>query len=80
MSTTIVKDTISVSSLSKPKSSDSRRSAGTGRKLLEAETEFRRMYIVRTLRQTSSKAEAAQMLGINRTHFYKLLSQLEIDL
>ncbi|HSP86909.1 MAG TPA: sigma-54-dependent Fis family transcriptional regulator [Ignavibacteriaceae bacterium] len=51
-----------------------------GRKLLEAETEFRKMYILRTLRQTSSKAEAAQLLGINRTHFYKLLSQLEIDL
>lgn len=50
-----------------------------GRKLLEAETEFRRMYIIRTLRQASSKAEAAQMLGINRTHFYKLLSQLEIN-
>jgi transcriptional regulator with PAS, ATPase and Fis domain len=51
-----------------------------GRKLLDAETEFRRMYIIRTLRQTSSKAEAAKLLGINRTHFYKLLSQLEIDL
>lgn len=51
-----------------------------GRKLLEAETEFRRMYIIRTLRQTTSKAEAAQLLGINRTHFYKLLSQLEIEL
>ncbi len=51
-----------------------------GRKLLEAETEFRKMYIIRTLRQVSSKSEAAQLLGINRTHFYKLLSQLEIDI
>ena len=51
-----------------------------GRTLLDAETEFRKMYIVKTLRQTTSKAEAAQLLGINRTHFYKLLSQLGIDL
>ncbi len=51
-----------------------------GRSLLDAETEFRRMYIIKTLRKCQSKAEAAQQLGINRTHFYKLLSQLEIDL
>lgn len=51
----------------------------SGKSLTEAETEFRRMYIIRALRQTNSKAEAAQLLGINRTHFYKLLSQLEID-
>ncbi len=50
-----------------------------GKTLTDAETEFRRMYIIRALRQTNSKAEAAQLLGINRTHFYKLLSQLEID-
>ncbi len=61
------------------KSSD-QLSVKPGRKLLDAETEFRRMYIIRTLRQVSSKAEAAQLLGINRTHFYKLLSQLEINL
>ncbi len=51
-----------------------------GKTLTDAETEFRRMYILKTLRQTSSKTEAAQLLGINRTHFYKLLSQLSIDL
>ncbi len=51
----------------------------TGRTLLDAETEFRRMYIIRTLRKTNSKSEAAQLLGINRTHFYKLLSQLGIE-
>ncbi len=50
-----------------------------GRSLLDAETEFRRLYILRVLRQTQSKAEAAALLGINRTHFYKLLAQLEID-
>lgn len=47
--------------------------------LLDAETEFRKMYILKTLRKTSSKAEAAQMLGINRTHLYKLLNQLGIE-
>jgi len=51
----------------------------TGKTLLDAETEFRRMYILRTLRKTNSKSEAAQLLGINRTHFYKLLSQLGIE-
>jgi Nif-specific regulatory protein len=51
-----------------------------GATLLDAETEFRRLYVIRTLRQTKSKAEAAQMLGINRTHFYRLLAQLGIDL
>lgn len=50
-----------------------------GKTLLDAETDFRRMYIIRALRNTSSKSEAAQQLGINRTHFYKLLSQLEIE-
>jgi len=50
-----------------------------GKTLLDAETEFRRMFIIRTLRRVKTKAEAAQLLGINRTHFYKLLSQLGID-
>ena len=50
-----------------------------GKSLLEAETEFRRLYIIKTLRKAKSNAEAAQMLGINRTHFYKLLSQLDIQ-
>ncbi|QQS36494.1 MAG: sigma-54-dependent Fis family transcriptional regulator [Ignavibacteriales bacterium] len=47
--------------------------------LLDAETEFRKMYIIKTLRKCKSKAEAAEMLGINRTHFYKLLAQLDIQ-
>jgi len=47
--------------------------------LLEAETEFRKMFILKTLRKTESKAEAAQILGINRTHLYKLLNQLGIE-
>jgi len=47
--------------------------------LLEAETEFRKMYIMRTLRKVSSKAEAAQILGVNRTHLYKLINQLGIE-
>lgn len=51
-----------------------------GKSLLDAETEFRKMYILKTLRKVKSKSEAAQLLGINRTHFYKLLSQLEIDI
>ena len=50
-----------------------------GRPLVDAETEFRRMYIIKTLRQAGSVAEAARQLGINRTHFYKLLGQLEIE-
>lgn len=49
-----------------------------GRTLLDAETDFRRMYIIKTLRSANSKSEAAKQLGINRTHFYKLLSQLNI--
>ncbi|HTK82136.1 MAG TPA: sigma-54-dependent Fis family transcriptional regulator [Bacteroidota bacterium] len=50
-----------------------------GKPLLEAETEFRRMYIIKTLREASSVADAARILGINRTHFYKLLAQLGIE-
>ncbi len=50
----------------------------TGKSLLEAETEFRRMYIIKTLRHAKTKSEAAELLGINRTHFYKMLSQLGI--
>ncbi|MFA6470112.1 MAG: sigma 54-interacting transcriptional regulator [Bacteroidota bacterium] len=50
-----------------------------GKSLETAETEFRRLYILRALRATKSKSEVAQILGINRTHFYKLLSQLGID-
>ncbi|MBI2429827.1 MAG: sigma 54-interacting transcriptional regulator [Ignavibacteriales bacterium] len=50
-----------------------------GRSLEDAETEFRKLYILRVLRQAKSKSEAAQMLGINRTHFHKLLVQLGIE-
>lgn len=51
----------------------------SGRSLEEAESEFRRLYILRVLRTAKSKSEAAQILGVNRTHFYRLLSQLGID-
>lgn len=51
-----------------------------GKTLEDAENEFRKLYILRVLRQAKSKSEAAQMLGINRTHFYKLLAQLGIEL
>ena len=47
--------------------------------LLEAENEFRKMYIMKILRKVSSKAEAAQLLGVNRTHLYKLINQLGIE-
>jgi transcriptional regulator with GAF, ATPase, and Fis domain len=54
-------------------------SVGIGNSLADAELEFRRMYVLRTLRQAGSKAEAAKELGINRTHFYRILAQLGID-
>jgi len=49
-----------------------------GLTLQEAEHEFRKMYVLKTLRKFSTKSEAAKALGVNRTHFYKLLSQLDI--
>ncbi|MEW6061249.1 MAG: sigma 54-interacting transcriptional regulator [Bacteroidota bacterium] len=52
---------------------------GSGKTLEEAENEFRKLYILRVLRQATSKSEAAQMLGINRTHLHRLLSQLGIE-
>ncbi len=51
----------------------------TGKELAAAEEEFRRLFIVRTLREAGSVAEAAKRLGLNRTHFYRLLSQLGIE-
>lgn len=48
--------------------------------LAEAETEFRKMFILKTLRQTGSKSKAAKILDINRTHFYRILSQLGLDI
>ena len=50
-----------------------------GQTLSQAETEFRKRYVLRTLKQTSSKSEAAKLLGINRTHFHRILSQLGLD-
>jgi transcriptional regulator with GAF, ATPase, and Fis domain len=50
-----------------------------GKTLEEAEAEFRRRYILRTLHQTSTKSEAARVLGVNRTHFYRMLAQLDIE-
>jgi len=50
-----------------------------GKTLNEAETEFRKLYILKTLRRSASKAEAAKTLGVNRTHFYRILAQLGID-
>ncbi len=52
---------------------------GAGSTLAEAEMEFRRMYVLKALRATGSKSEAARSLGINRTHFYRILSQLGIE-
>jgi transcriptional regulator with GAF, ATPase, and Fis domain len=51
-----------------------------GLTLAEAETEFRKRFILKVMRKAKSKTEAAKILGINRTHFHKLLSQLEIDI
>ena len=50
------------------------------RTLSEAETEFRKRFILRVLRKTESKSEAAKVLGINRSHLHKLLSQLDINI
>lgn len=50
-----------------------------GKSLSEAELEFRRLYIIQTLRTTRSKSEAAKLLGVNRTHFHRILSQLGIN-
>ncbi|RJP58367.1 MAG: GAF domain-containing protein [Ignavibacteriales bacterium] len=50
------------------------------RTLSEAESEFRKRFIMRVLRKTESKSEAAKILGINRSHLHKLLTQLDINL
>ena len=52
---------------------------GFEKSLNDAETEFRKLYILKILRNTNSKSEAAQVLGINRSHLHKLLTQLEIN-
>ncbi|MDF1611669.1 sigma 54-interacting transcriptional regulator [Stygiobacter electus] len=46
--------------------------------LSEAEDDFRRLYITKVIRKIKSKSEAARILGINRSHLHKLISQLEI--
>lgn len=51
----------------------------TEQTLKEAEEKFRRQYILKVLRKTSSKAEAAKMLGVNRTYLYKILEELGIS-
>ncbi len=48
------------------------------RPLNEAEKEFRKNYIRKVLKQCASKSEAAEILGINRSHLHRLLSGLEI--
>ncbi len=47
--------------------------------LNDAEADFRKMYIMKILRKARSKSEAAQILGINRSHLHKLISQLNIS-
>ncbi len=47
--------------------------------LENAENDFRKWFILRTLRKTNNnKAKAAELLGVNRSHFYKILNQLGI--
>lgn len=46
--------------------------------LEEAEKEFRRNYIKKIIKDSASKAEAAEKLGINRSHLHKLIAQLDI--
>ncbi|HNJ72130.1 MAG TPA: sigma-54-dependent Fis family transcriptional regulator, partial [bacterium] len=48
--------------------------------LEEAETDFRRWFVLRALRKNNNnKSKAAEMLGINRTHFFRMLNQLGIS-
>lgn len=47
--------------------------------LAEAELEFRREYVRNVIHQYKSKSKAAKVLGVNRTHFYRLLQQLGIS-
>jgi transcriptional regulator with GAF, ATPase, and Fis domain len=47
--------------------------------LEEAERDFRRWYVLRTLtKANNNKTKAAELLGVNRTHFFKMLNQLGI--
>lgn len=47
--------------------------------LAEAEEKFRRRIILRAIQKSKTKADAAKILGVNRTHFYKMLAQLGIE-
>jgi len=49
------------------------------KELAEAELDFRREYVKNVLMQVKSKSQAAKVLGVNRTHFYRLLQQLGIS-
>lgn len=52
----------------------------SGQSLEAAENEFRKWFIVRTLRNTNNnKAKAAELLGVNRSHFFRILNQLGIE-
>ncbi|MEW6195017.1 MAG: sigma 54-interacting transcriptional regulator [Bacteroidota bacterium] len=51
-----------------------------GLTLSEAEDKFRRIYLTRIIRSAGSKSEAAKILGINRSHLHKLLTQLELSI
>lgn len=50
----------------------------THKTLADAENDFRRMYLIKTIRKAGSKSDAAKILGINRSHLHKLISQLDI--
>lgn len=52
--------------------------ASVEKTLSEAEDEFRKLYISKIIRKVKSKSEAAKILGINRSHLHKLISQLGI--
>lgn len=46
----------------------------------EAEKDFRRWYIQNALRKSNNnKTKAAESLGVNRTHFFRMLNQLDLD-
>lgn len=54
-------------------------SASLEKTLSEAEEEFRKLYIGKILKKVKSKSDAAKILGINRSHLHKLLTQLGIE-
>ncbi len=45
-----------------------------------AENDFRKWFVLRMLRKTNNnKAKAAELLGVNRSHFFRILNQLGIE-